>query len=184
MFDIGWTELLLIGIVALIVVGPRDLPVLFRALGRMTAKARAMAREFSSAMDDAARDSGLDEASKSLRDVKNLTSKKSLGLDRLEKAVDKFEKWDPKIPSSREGLKPDPAKPAAGAKPGPSPAPGSAAMRKSADAAKGQPAAQGPAHAPVQSAPSTAQSAAPNAPEHAPGQRRLHAVRRRDSKES
>ncbi|MDM7458992.1 MAG: Sec-independent protein translocase protein TatB, partial [Paracoccus sp. (in: a-proteobacteria)] len=44
MLDIGWTELLLIGVVALIVVGPRDLPKLFHSLGRITAKARGMAR--------------------------------------------------------------------------------------------------------------------------------------------
>ena len=54
MFDVGWSELLVIGIVALIVVGPRDLPGMFRALGRFTAKARGMAREFQRAMEAAA----------------------------------------------------------------------------------------------------------------------------------
>ena len=55
MLDIGWSELLVIGVVALIVVGPKDLPVMFRTLGRFTAKARSMAREFQRAMDDAAK---------------------------------------------------------------------------------------------------------------------------------
>lgn len=111
MFDIGWTELLLIGVVALIVVGPKDLPHLFHSLGRFTAKARGMAREFTSAMDEAARGSGLDEAAKTLNDVKSLTSKKSLGLDALDRAADKFEKWDPKISTSRSNAPVDPNAP-------------------------------------------------------------------------
>lgn len=107
MFDIGWSELLVIGVVALIVVGPKDLPVMFRTLGRMTGKARSMAREFSRAMDDAARESGVKDIG---NDIKAATSKKALGLDALEKAADRFEKWDPKRPSSLTQAKPATAK--------------------------------------------------------------------------
>jgi sec-independent protein translocase protein TatB len=107
MLDVGWSELLLIGVVALIVVGPKDLPHLFHSLGRFTARARSMAREFTSAMEDAAKGSGLDDATNTLRDVKSLTSKKSLGLDALDRAAERFEKWEPKIPENRS--KPDPA---------------------------------------------------------------------------
>lgn len=107
MFDIGWSELMLIGIVALIVVGPKDLPVMFRALGRMTAKARAMAREFSRAMEDAAKDSGLEDVS---RDLRAAASAKSRGIAALERATERFEKWDPKLPgalgSAAAGAKP------------------------------------------------------------------------------
>ncbi len=66
MFDLGWTELLVIGIVALIVVGPKDLPILFRRVGQFVGKAKGMAREFSSAMNDAADESGMREMSSSL----------------------------------------------------------------------------------------------------------------------
>ena len=92
MFDIGFMELLVVGVVALIVVGPRDLPGMFRALGRFTAKARGMAREFQRAMNDAADQSGMKETADGLRAV---TSKKNLGLDTLDKAADSFQKWDP-----------------------------------------------------------------------------------------
>ena len=43
MFDLGWTELLVIGVVALIVVGPKELPVLFRKVGQFVGKAKGMA---------------------------------------------------------------------------------------------------------------------------------------------
>ena len=92
MFDIGWTELMVIGIVALIVVGPKDLPGMFRTLGRFTARARGMAREFQRAMNEAADDAGVREAASGL---KAATSPKSMGLDALNKAADNFEKWDP-----------------------------------------------------------------------------------------
>ncbi len=113
MLDFGWSELLLIGIVALIVVGPEDLPAMFRTLGRFTAKARSMARDFSRAMEDAARETGVQDVASDLRKA---TSPRALGLDALQRAADKFEKWDPKTPA----LQPvttdpvsDPASPAA-----------------------------------------------------------------------
>lgn len=168
MFDVGWTELLLIGVVALIVVGPKDLPHLFHALGRFTAKARSMAREFSAAMDDAAKSTGIDEATKSLRDLKSVTSKKSLGLDALDRAADRFEKWDPKIPDMRTAPRADPAAPT-------SPATGTAVAQDTTSATV----APTPAPIPPASAPAatTANAAAQ------PGTRRLHAVRRSDTKD-
>ena len=90
--EIGWTELMVIGVVALIVIGPKDLPEMFRTLGRFTAKARSMAREFSRAMEQAAKDTGVDDVAKDLR---NVTSPSSMGLNAVKNAADKFEKWDP-----------------------------------------------------------------------------------------
>ncbi|WP_229737510.1 Sec-independent protein translocase protein TatB [Primorskyibacter flagellatus] len=87
----GWTELLLIGVVALIVVGPKDLPVLFRNMGRFMGKARGMAREFSRAMEDAADQAGVKEASETLRGLSNPAK---YGLDKVKDATD-FAKWDP-----------------------------------------------------------------------------------------
>lgn len=84
MFDIGWTELLVIGVVALIVVGPKDLPLMFRALGRFTGKARGMARDFQRAMDQAADEAGVKDVSKTLR---NVADPKSMGTDALKDAA-------------------------------------------------------------------------------------------------
>lgn len=71
MFDLGWTELMVVGIVALIVVGPKDLPVMFRNVGRFVGKAKGMAREFSRAMNDAADDTGMRDIAKGLKTATN-----------------------------------------------------------------------------------------------------------------
>ena len=92
MFNMGWTELLVIGVVALIVIGPQDLPEMFRQLGRFTGKIRSMGREFQRAMDQAAKESGVKDVAK---DLKTATSPKALGLDAVKGAADRFEKWDP-----------------------------------------------------------------------------------------
>ncbi|MFI0395411.1 Sec-independent protein translocase protein TatB [Paracoccus jiaweipingae] len=172
MLDIGWTELLLIGVVALIVVGPQDLPRMFHTLGRITARARSMAREFSSAMEDAARSSGIDDAANTLRDVKDLTSSRKMGLDALDRAADRFEKWDPKVPSARAPARPDPAQPDPVVPLSPDPA-----MARSPEAPQ--------TAAPRTGAPHPALPDA-DAPAHgtpAPGRRQLKAVRRSDMKD-
>ena len=97
MFSIGWTELLVIGIVALIVVGPKDLPGMFRALGKVTAKARRMARDFQRAMEDAADEAGVKDVAK---DLNAMTNPKKMGLDALNEAADKFDKWQPPSPGA------------------------------------------------------------------------------------
>ncbi|MFY0621391.1 MAG: twin-arginine translocase subunit TatB [Pelagimonas sp.] len=71
MFDLGFAELLVIGIVALIVVGPKDLPVLFRKAGQFMGKARGMAREFSRAMNDAADEAGVKDVATTFKAATN-----------------------------------------------------------------------------------------------------------------
>lgn len=58
---IGFSELLLLGVIALLVVGPRDLPLMMRKLGRQMARLRALANEFRSGFDELARQAELDE---------------------------------------------------------------------------------------------------------------------------
>lgn len=108
MFDIGFTELLVVGIVALIVVGPKDLPMMFRTLGRFTARARALGREFTNAMNSAADESGLREAADELKGV---TNPRSYGVNKLKEAADAFDKWEPTKPAKPQDGD-APAKPA------------------------------------------------------------------------
>lgn len=84
MFGLGWSEMLVVGIVALIVIGPKDLPGLFRTMGEFTGKARGMAREFSRAMNAAADESGVNEISKTLKAASNPTK---FGTDKLKEAT-------------------------------------------------------------------------------------------------
>ena len=133
MLDLGMSELLVIGIVALIVIGPKDLPGLFRSLGQFTGKMRGMAREFSRAMEAAADESGVKDVA---RDLKSATSAKSMGLEAVKDAASKFEKWDPlknaarpSVVTPKPDLQPDPqAAPPATAAPAPAMGPATQAL--------------------------------------------------------
>lgn len=89
---------MVVGVVALIVIGPKDLPDMFRTMGRFTAKARSMARDFQRAMEAAADEAGVKDVAK---DLKNVTSARSMGLDAVKNAASKFEKWDPMKPAPK-----------------------------------------------------------------------------------
>lgn len=66
----GFFELMLIAVVALVVVGPKDLPKLMRSAGRMVAKARQLAGEFTAAFDQMAREAEMEELRKEIDDLK------------------------------------------------------------------------------------------------------------------
>lgn len=72
MFDIGWTELLVIAVVLIVVVGPKDLPPMLRAFGKMTQRARKVAGEFRAQFDEALREADLDEVRQTLTDAQKL----------------------------------------------------------------------------------------------------------------
>lgn len=94
MFDIGWQELFLISVVALIVVGPKDLPKVLRTGARMLNKARAMSREFQAGLAEIAREAELDELKRNVERAAHFDP-----AEELKRAVDptgKFtEDFDP-----------------------------------------------------------------------------------------
>ncbi|WP_407051359.1 Sec-independent protein translocase protein TatB [Methyloraptor flagellatus] len=73
MLDIGWSELLIIGVVALVVVGPEELPQLLRTVGQWVGKVRRMAGEFQNQMNEAIREAELDDVKKSVEDLRSLS---------------------------------------------------------------------------------------------------------------
>ncbi len=96
MFDLGWSELLVIGVVALIVVGPKDLPILFRRVGQFVGKAKGMAREFSNAMNDAADDTGMREISSGLnKTLRSATNPLGSAMDGVKSAAKSLTDIDP-----------------------------------------------------------------------------------------
>jgi len=78
MFDLGWPELMLIMVVALIVIGPKELPNTIRTVSAVMRKVRAAAREFQSGLDDIARESGLDDVKRQMDDLEYYDPKAAL----------------------------------------------------------------------------------------------------------
>jgi sec-independent protein translocase protein TatB len=71
MFDIGWSELLLIAVVALIAIGPKELPGVLRMVGQWMGKARKMASEFQGQFNEAMREAEMADLKKSFDDIKD-----------------------------------------------------------------------------------------------------------------
>jgi len=78
MFDIGWTELLVIAVVLIVVVGPKDLPPMIRAFGKMTANFRKMAGDFRTQFDEALREADMDDVRKTISDAQKLNPTNAL----------------------------------------------------------------------------------------------------------
>lgn len=74
MFDVGWSELVVIGVVSLVVIGPKELPGVIRNVGRAVAKLRTMAGDFRNQFDDAMREAELSDVQKTFTDAKDMAS--------------------------------------------------------------------------------------------------------------
>jgi sec-independent protein translocase protein TatB len=72
MFEIGWTELLLIAVVAIVVIGPKDLPRAMRVVGQWTARMKRMARDFQGQFNEALKEAELDGVQKDLQSLSKI----------------------------------------------------------------------------------------------------------------
>ncbi|MGR3715349.1 MAG: Sec-independent protein translocase protein TatB [Thermohalobaculum sp.] len=111
MLDLGWSELLIIGVVALIVVGPKDLPKMLRTLGQYAGRAKSIAREFQRSMDDAARQADIEElheVKKGLDDMRSAQHK--MQRDLSQSFLDSPSKSDSKKPAKKSDSKKPAAK--------------------------------------------------------------------------
>lgn len=78
MLEVGWSELLVIAIILIVVVGPKDLPAMMRTFGKMMGRVRTMANEFRGQFDEAMREAELDEVRKGLGEVNKYNPASSL----------------------------------------------------------------------------------------------------------
>src|SRR5215217_9479659 len=81
MLDMSWGEIMVIGAVALIVIGPKDLPKALRTIGQMTAKVRRMASEFQTQFNDAMREAELDDVKRQIQGVNDSVTGLNRGFD-------------------------------------------------------------------------------------------------------
>jgi len=170
MFEIGWTEMLVIAVVMIVVVGPKDLPKMLRTFGRTTAKMRSMAGDFRKQFDEAMKEAELDDVKSTFDSVRKMNPASD-----IKKALNPMEKAAADVRAGLEAaLKPTPkptAEPVVHAaeplKTGPAEMPGGAAPAAAvAPTAKAEAASKADASArpaPAKPAPKAAAKPAPKA---------------------
>lgn len=182
MLDVGWTEMLVIAIVMIVVVGPKDLPKMLRSFGRTTAKMRSMAGDFRKQFDDALREAELDDVKSSIDQIRGMNP-----AGDIRKALNPMEKAAAEVRAGLEAAlkptpKPTPSPVTHAAEPlkaGPAPIPGTQAAPVAADPAPPAPApaavdspapvaAPAPAATPAPVAPAAVAAKAPAKPKAAP----------------
>lgn len=111
MFDIGWSELVVIGIVALIAIGPKELPGVLRSVGHWVGKVRRMASDFQDQFREAMREAEIADLKKQFDDAQAAASNMTSGLDNpldaarreMEKAIEDKPLAAPDSPAAASG---------------------------------------------------------------------------------
>src|ERR671910_1811148 len=107
MFDIGWTEMLVIAIVMIVVVGPKDLPRMLRTFGKTAAKLRSMAGDFQKQFNEALKEAELDDVKKSVDSLRSMNP-----ATQIKKQLNPFEKAAADVRAGVDAAtKPKPAAP-------------------------------------------------------------------------
>lgn len=117
MLDIGWSEIAIIAVVALIVIGPKDLPKALHTLGKWVRKARMLAREFQSNVDEMVRQSELDDLRKQVEQARSFNLSQQ-----VEKTVDPDGKMRESMTIANPMVDSQTGQPAQPAAPAPAPA--------------------------------------------------------------
>ena len=107
MFGIGWPEMAVVAVIALIIIGPKDLPRILRYAGRWAGKARKVANEFRRNFDDMVRESELDEVKKSVDQAGSFNPVKDIGnsidpTGEMKKDIESLAKDEPDAPAAEE----------------------------------------------------------------------------------
>lgn len=90
MLNIGLPELIIVGLIAVLVVGPKDLPRAIRGVSKVVKQARGLAREFQSGIDDIVRESELEELRRDVNSIGNANIRRE-----IEQAADPYGEWTP-----------------------------------------------------------------------------------------
>lgn len=102
MFDVAPTELMLVIVVALVVIGPKDLPKAMRFVGKWMGKARGMARHFRSGLDTMMRESELEELEKQWREQNDAIMREFPRIDDVNTSIPKPASATPDAPSQQD----------------------------------------------------------------------------------
>jgi sec-independent protein translocase protein TatB len=101
MFDIGWSELVIIGVVALIVIGPKELPGVLRMAGQWIGKIRRMAADFQGQFQEAMREAEMADLKKQVDDLTNSTRDLTSQFDPIGSMQDAIDSYDGKPKAGR-----------------------------------------------------------------------------------
>ena len=105
MFDIAWSELLLIAVIGLIFIGPKELPQVLHSLGRMTAKLRRTADDFRRQFEDSVREAGYEDLHKNIQEFRSLNPANQL-KDSIARAINQDYTPKPAVPGDQVPAQP------------------------------------------------------------------------------